>query len=139
MTMRRMLAVLLVVTCGVAFAPPPAHAGGHGAAAGVARRPAHSPPAPGPPARFLGPAAPLLCPAGSCSPDLCGASPGAADGLPVSARAVRTPGRRHRDCIPVGVDFESDEFPAATRRPARPTGRIPVVAEPALRHRPSAS
>jgi hypothetical protein len=32
MTMRRMLAVLLVVTCVVAFATPAAHAGGHGAA-----------------------------------------------------------------------------------------------------------
>ena len=30
--MRRMLAVLLVVTCVVALAPPAAHAGGHGAA-----------------------------------------------------------------------------------------------------------
>src|SRR5512132_1414336 len=30
--MRRILAVLLVVTCVVALAPPAAHAGGHGAA-----------------------------------------------------------------------------------------------------------
>src|SRR5439155_3414539 len=68
-------------------------------------------------ARLLGAPARLLGAAGLRSPDLCGASPGAAEGHPVSGRAIRTPRRRHRDRIRVGVDSESDESPLATRRP----------------------
>jgi hypothetical protein len=56
-------------------------------------------------------------------PGLYCAGTGAAEGCSVSARPLRSPGRRHHNRLPVGMDSESTE-----RASGRSAGSIPVVA-----------
>lgn len=89
--------------------------------------------------RLLPAPACLLRAAGLRSPGLCRAGIGAAKGYPVSARAIRAPGRRCRHRLPLGVDSESADSPTARRASAPSTGGIPVTPGYAARALPDRS